>query len=392
MADFSFSNAVENVVDKVGARVEKALIHDVDWSSMPKRALQAAGDLTGLHIPKLELVTDTTVLGFDIGDAFATGRAGDKSQANDKLATRDVSLVNRQAIEPNQERLSVHAGGRQIDSMVLLPDNYDPKKKYPAVVGLHGFTSNSQDFGRAIDAEGLRKSGMIVILPQAARNEVGLREWQGVGGQNITPGINNGDDGRKVNDTQAIIGTIETAKKQYGIDEKNLNMMSFSQGVAFAFDVADQLDKKEPGSIRRLFAATGTVPNSKDMTLKGTEVVHYEPEHLNYVQKAWNFVRGNPKAEDFLGNIQRNKGCQLMTENTAGTLDSRIYSCNDGTTLTSYRDEKGGHAFPGQPADKDIFFVGRGSRASVKLSTAFLSDLSDDAGRLITGESTILRS
>lgn len=409
MTDFSFSKAIDNAIDRAGERVEKALFHDVDWSSMPKRAIRAAEDLTGIHIPNLELVSDQGVLGFDLGGAFETkakpfegnrlgfadlSRSGDKA-AGDKAISgdkRDVSLALRQSIEPNREQLTVHAGGRNIESMVLLPDNYDPQKKYPAVVGLHGFTSNSKDFATSIDAEGLRKSGMIVILPQAGRNEVGLREWQGVGGQNITPGINNGDDGKKVNDTEAIIGTIETAKKQYGIDDKNLNMIGFSQGVAFAFDVADKMDKQNPGSVRRLFAATGTVPNSEKMTLNGTEIVHYEPEHLNYVQKAWNFVRGNPKAEDFLGNIEKNKGCQLMTENTAGSLDSRVYSCKDSTTLTSYRDEKGGHAFPGQPADRDFVVVGRGSRASVKLSSAFLSDVSADARLLIPGEPVAMNS
>ncbi len=298
---------------------------------------------------------------------------------SDKLvgdgAGREVNLVSRQSISKNQEELTVHAGGREIKSLVLLPDNYDPSKKYTTIVALHGFTANAKGFAESIDAERMRSQGAIVILPEASRNKIGLREWQGIGGQNITPGIATGDDGKKINDTQAILGTLAIAKKQYGIDPKDLNMLAFSQGVAFAFDVADRLDKQEPGAVKRLFAATGTVPNAENLSLKGTEIVHYEPKRRNYVQKAWNFIQDNPSADEFMSQIEKNKGCRTINTENSDRLSTTNFTCTDGTTLTTHLARRGGHAFPGQPEARDFAIVGRGSRASVKLSVALLEDL-----------------
>jgi poly(3-hydroxybutyrate) depolymerase len=160
----------------------------------------------------------------------------------------------------------------------------------------------------------------------------------------------------------------------YGIDGQDVNLAGFSQGATMVFELARQLDTQHRGAVRRVFAVAGSVVGADHRTFafSGTDIVHYEPGR-NALQKLANFVTSEPLETEFMPWIIDAKGCELRERTTVDGVDTQIYVCRDGRSVTRIYEQYGEHAWPGQAAKYDIWLLGSGSLSHVKLTDLMIS-------------------
>lgn len=261
--------------------------------------------------------------------------------------------------------------GREVPAIVLLPDNYGAREHYPMVLAIHNFGGGPRRIAGMMDAERLRRAGIIVILPQAA----GLvSEWQ-------SPGITltvaqRGADGQPIDDILGLVNVLDAARQSYRIDGGDVNLAGFSQGATVVLELTRQLDLEHPGTVRRVFAVAGSVvaADRRTLALSGTDIVHYEPGR-NGMQNLANFLTSEPAEAEFMPWIIAAKEGRLREHTTADGVDTQIYDGRDGRSITRIYEQFGEHAWPGQATKYDIWLFGRGSISNVKLTDLMLSEI-----------------
>jgi poly(3-hydroxybutyrate) depolymerase len=288
------------------------------------------------------------------------------------ISGSESDLVGRAALSAVEERIRVRGDGREIPALVLLPDEYGARDHYPLVFAIHNFGGGPRRIAGMMEAERLRKAGNIVVLPQAAGAV--LLDWQGPG---ITLTLaRRGEDGRPVNDTVGLTRLYAAVCGLYRIDAHNVNLAGFSQGATLAFELARQLELQRAGSVRRLFAVAGSVPalGEEGLDLPQTDITHYEPGR-NTLQRLANWRTGEPPEADFIPAILAAKGCGLREHISADGVDTQIYACRDGRSVTRIYEQDGEHAWPGQPAEYDIWLLGSGSTSRVKFTDLMIREI-----------------
>jgi len=281
------------------------------------------------------------------------------------ISVPETDLIGRAVVSPAEERIRVRGDGREIPAIVLLPDDYGTRADYPLVLAIHNFGGGPRRIAGMMEAERLRKAGNIVIVPQAAG--VALLDWQG---QGITLALaRKGEDGQPVNDVVGLIKLLDVARGLYRIDTRNINLAGFSQGATLALELARQLELRRAGSIRRVFAVAGSIvrADEKSLGFPQTDIIHYEPGR-NTLQRLANWWTGEPPETDFIPAIIAAKGCGLRKHTSADGVDTQIYDCRDGTSVTRIYEQYGEHAWPGQPAEYDIWLLGSGSISRLKFT------------------------
>ena len=186
----------------------------------------------------------------------------------------------------------------------------------------------------------------------------------------ITLGLSRQDeDGRPIDDVVGLIKLLDVARGLYRIDTRNINLAGFSQGATLALELARQLELRRAGSVRRVFAVAGSVVRADETSLgfPQTDIVHYEPGR-NTLQRLANWRTGEPAETDFIPTIIAAKGCSLREHISADGVDTQIYDCRDGTSVTRIYEQYGEHAWPGQPAEYDIWLLGSGSISRLKFT------------------------
>lgn len=141
-----------------------------------------------------------------------------------------------------KEYHGVIADGIEDEWYVYVPDSYDPSKKTPLVLSMHGGMMTG--WGQAVYTSwtlAADRDGFIVVFPNASYN----RFWQVQWGtwemepQKPTPGLMEGEPpGVKSSpenvcdnhDIKLILGLIDLMKKTYNIDEGRIFMQGMSMG------------------------------------------------------------------------------------------------------------------------------------------------------------------
>ncbi len=115
---------------------------------------------------------------------------------------------------------------------VRLPENYDPEKKYPLLIGLHGNGGSSAGFIRLWDR--FKERGFIYAAPEGAYPKPGRA---GSGGEHYSWEIQVKDEKLWVRgDAMTVNSILEVANdlsRRYNIDKTYL--LGFSQGAAYAY-------------------------------------------------------------------------------------------------------------------------------------------------------------
>ena len=127
---------------------------------------------------------------------------------------------------------------------LMLPDDFDPEKSYPLIVGLHGYGANPDSFITLYERFGTRD--FIYASPRApypfsVGNRIGY-SWA------------NGDENDEdlwpqaaAMSEQYVIEVVETLKVRFNVDECYL--MGFSQGCGFTYMTGIQYDHHFDGLI-----------------------------------------------------------------------------------------------------------------------------------------------
>ncbi len=109
---------------------------------------------------------------------------------------------------------------------ILKPKNYDPKKKYPFILSLHGFTSNGAgQSGFFPLADLAEKHGFLYCFPSGLE-----RSW------NATNACC--DFANKHDDSAYLRGLIFWAQKEYSIDKKKVYVTGLSNGGFMSYRMA----------------------------------------------------------------------------------------------------------------------------------------------------------
>ena len=109
---------------------------------------------------------------------------------------------------------------------ILKPKNYDPKKKYPLILSLHGFgSSGSGHAGYFPLADLAEKHGFLYCFPSGLD-----RSWNAT---NVCCDFTNKND-----DSKYLRGLILWALKEYSIDKKRVYVTGLSNGGFMSYRMA----------------------------------------------------------------------------------------------------------------------------------------------------------
>ena len=147
-------------------------------------------------------------------------------------------------------------------SIVYLPDDYDPKKKYPMVISLHGFGGSAGMQNTLFDFRPFAtKKQFILILPDGLKGTGGLRFWNAT---DFCCNYGNQD----VDDVEYMSDLIEGMSEEYSVDLKRVHLFGHSNGGFLSYRLACDM----PGKIASLVSFAGV--NWNDFSkCKGVEPI-----------------------------------------------------------------------------------------------------------------------
>ncbi len=190
--------------------------------------------------------------------------------------------------------------------LVFPPKNYDPSRKYPLFIALHGYGGSPKNFTRRLH-KFLTEKGYVFMAPYGTE-VYGLKSF-GWG------------DVKKCE--EKILKEIEEIRKKYSIDEENIILLGYSQGGSRAFSIG----LRYPEIFKGLIIAAGYFKEEdvKDYleNLKGKNLKVY----IMVGEKDEKVKESNIKAKEIL----KKYGVKVHLEIYKGV----------------------GHAFPGDP-EKEI--------------------------------------
>ncbi len=190
--------------------------------------------------------------------------------------------------------------------LVSLPENYNPSKKYPLFIALHGFGDSPVNFSKRLK-KFITDKGYILLCPY---------------GTEIF-GTTSFGWGETEKCEKKILKEIEKIKKKYSVNENNIILMGYSQGGSRAFSIGI----RNPDIFKSLIITAGyfTEEDVKDYleNLKGKSLKVY----MMVGEKDKRVKESSIKAKEIL----KKYGVKVHLE---------IY-------------EGVGHAFPGEP-EKEI--------------------------------------
>jgi dipeptidyl aminopeptidase/acylaminoacyl peptidase len=207
----------------VAAKQGSALLVSVD---------AASGDLAELTQPKQAVLRftasrDTKTLialisnPLLIGDFFAIGPGKSQTQlthVNDALFSQlDLTLPQEMQVAPTVHPDDIH--GQTIDTFVQLPPGFDPKRKYPLILNIHGGPHSA--YGWIFDHEMLWMAarGYVVVYP----NPRGSTSY----GENFANII---EDNYPNDDFHDLMDTVDAVVKQGYVDPDRLGVTGGSGG------------------------------------------------------------------------------------------------------------------------------------------------------------------
>ena len=228
---------------------------------------------------------------------------------------------------------------------VITPKNYDPKKKYPLILSLHGFTSNGAGQARFFPLADLaEKHGFVYSFPSGLE-----RSW------NATNACCDWKD--KHDDSAYLRGFILWAVEKFNVDKKRIYVTGLSNGgfmsYRMAMDHADLITAIAP------FAGVG-YKDWPRQPKNPVSVLHIHGTRDSTVK--WKgggiFSRRYPSAEENFKAWAKFNGCDKEVDVADEKIDlaQRVpgretvitrFKNKDGSVVTElWRVENGGHVTP----------------------------------------------
>lgn len=169
------------------------------------------------------------------------------SSLNSFTIAQDTSLYERHLFVP----------GNTLPYRLLLPLNYDPKKKYPLILFLHGAgergNDNTAQLAHGADffltANFRNNFPAIVVFPQCSRDSY----WSNV--SITTDSISNKrtftfkPDGEPTAAMKLLLPFVKDLQKKYRLSKKRLYVGGLSMGGMGSYEIARRLPKKFAAAI-----------------------------------------------------------------------------------------------------------------------------------------------
>ena len=225
-------------------------------------------------------------------------------------------------------------GGKR-PAKVYVPKAHTPKKKWPLLLLLHGFTASGglQNFYMGISNQ-VNKQGVILVTPDGKKDKAGLQYW------NATPACCDfGNSG--VDDVAYLTSLIDEAVATYNADPKRVYMLGHSNGGFMAYRMAcDRADKVT--AIASLAGATFL----KDGKCKPSQAVNVLQIH-GTLDPVVGYLGGNffgkvfPGAEESVAKWRKLNDCDGPPSN-AGKVSYDYKVFGNETSRTLWKDCKQG--------------------------------------------------
>lgn len=217
--------------------------------------------------------------------------AGCATGGVESLARVEPSAQNRKA-GADAFLQKTHAGkqGGRMSYLLFVPDNYDPRKKYPLVLWLHGGGSRGDDL-RLILSHGDKHGPLFIARPD---NQAAYPSFV------VAPQC---PAGRIWSDPQAETPTVETTlvleildalRAEYSVDDRRLYVLGISMGGYAAWDIIT----RRPGAFAAAVPVCGGGEESRASLMKGTAVwaFHGEKDEAVSVSESRRMVAALRKA------------------------------------------------------------------------------------------------
>ena len=134
-------------------------------------------------------------------------------------------------LKPGTNLVKLNHDGHLREMLVRLPENYDPKNKYPVVFGFHGAGGPKEGYHRQLERV-VRKHDFISVSPQGISNSRGVTGWNGFAGHRIS----------NTDDVGFVRKSVEHLDKNASIDKSLLFATGGSSGAIFCFRLAMETD------------------------------------------------------------------------------------------------------------------------------------------------------
>ena len=160
-------------------------------------------------------------------DSSGKDRRARIMRAFDRNKDGDLDQEERGVLRRYIESRSSKSGGEKTrDDKIEVPKDYDPKKKYPFILSLHGYGSSSRGQLRFFPLEDLaEKHDFIYCAPDAVDRSWNATEaccdWRG-----------------KVDDSTYLRALIESAVRKYSIDRSRIYVTGLSNGGFMSYRMA----------------------------------------------------------------------------------------------------------------------------------------------------------
>lgn len=261
---------------------------------------------------------------------------------------------------------SIEHGGMERTYHVIVPKQYDPDKKVPLVIAMHGGGGTGEGFVDFVPGQFQREAdrrGWLVVLPDGVN-----KGW--VDGRDATA-----DERRGVDDVAFLGAMLDQLQADYAIDEKRIYSTGISNGgfmsIRLALDMSDRIAAVAPVTANLQKALEHKKPSRPIpiLFINGTEdrLVPYDGGFVT--------VLGNKRGEilstyDSAVAFGTFNGCKeerktVMLPDWAKRDGTRVH-VHSGKGCTApvvvYRVEGGGHTWPGGTQYLPKAIVGRVSR------------------------------
>jgi polyhydroxybutyrate depolymerase len=151
-------------------------------------------------------------------------------------APEQTATCANKMMQPMDSMWTVTAGGMQRTTRVHVPSSYDPSKKTPLVINLHGRTGNAMS--QEVISHSIAKSnsaGFVVLHPEAWGSPT---SWN-AGGGCCDPAYSN-----NIDDSGFVAKLIDEAKTRLCLDEDRVYVMGLSNGGYLSHRIACELSDR----------------------------------------------------------------------------------------------------------------------------------------------------
>ena len=120
--------------------------------------------------------------------------------------------------------------GSQLRYLTVHPDGYDPNKRYPMVIMLHGFGANMQDLAGLSPV--INTTGYVYAFPTGQRRWSLRRDTSAIAGPHPERRRDPEEDAKT---REKLSGFFDEVMEAYGVEPGNAVLGGFSQGGRMAY-------------------------------------------------------------------------------------------------------------------------------------------------------------